>query len=158
MKITPGSNCSDSPALLAELRRAVPGDYLVHVLPSAGVLGFADSAYDIVRAGLMLYGASPNPKFQETAAPGDDVEDARRSSARGRGGNASISYGRTFVAPQRDAGGDVERGLRGWNSALDFESRRGGFDRRPALPGAGPSDDGSHDGGRDRGSGSGGGR
>src|SRR3954452_9996309 len=50
--------------LLTEIRRNVPGKYLVHILLSAGVAEFAGSAYDMVRGGLMLYGASTNPEFQ----------------------------------------------------------------------------------------------
>ncbi|MEP6822966.1 MAG: alanine racemase [Chthoniobacterales bacterium] len=83
---------------VGELRRAMPGDYRVHVLPSAGVLAFADSAYDIVRAGLMLYGASPNPQFQSLLQPVMTLK-TRVALLREVAAGASVSYGRTFFAP-----------------------------------------------------------
>ncbi len=83
---------------VADLRRSMPGEYRVHVLPSAGVLAFADSAYDIVRAGLMLYGASPNPQFQNLLQPVMTLK-TRVALLREVAAGASVSYGRTFFAP-----------------------------------------------------------
>ncbi len=86
-------------AQVAELRQAIPGDYRVHVLPSAGVLAFADSAYDIVRAGLMLYGVSPNPRFQDLLQPVMTLK-TRVALLRDVAAGTSVSYGRTFQAPR----------------------------------------------------------
>jgi alanine racemase len=72
---------------------------LIHALPSAGVLAFAGSAYDIVRAGLMLYGISPLPEEQALLRPALTLKAhvvLLRDVAAGR----SISYGRTFVTPK----------------------------------------------------------
>ncbi len=83
--------------LLTEIRRELPGSFLVHTLPSAGVFDFAESAYDIVRAGLMLYGASPDPKSQAKLRPALTLKShiaLLRQIERGQ----SISYGRTFTA------------------------------------------------------------
>ena len=40
--------------LVERLRVEVPGSYLVHALPSAGMISFGQSAFDLARAGLML--------------------------------------------------------------------------------------------------------
>ena len=56
-------------ALIRELRRQVPGKYKVHVLQTAGLLGFAQEPFEIVRPGLMLYGISPLPEFQRELQP-----------------------------------------------------------------------------------------
>ncbi len=84
---------------LADLRRALPGNFRVHVLPSAGVLAFADSAYDIVRAGLMLYGSSPNAQFQNLLRPALTWK-TRVALLREVAAGTSVSYGRTFLAPR----------------------------------------------------------
>ena len=60
---------SDFAELVRDIRTAAPKDCKVHVLLSAGVLGFFDTAFDIVRPGLMLYGISPLPQFQNLLAP-----------------------------------------------------------------------------------------
>ena len=85
-------------ALLAQVRTEVPGSYLVHVLPSAGVADFAGSAYDIVRAGLMLYGSSPDTAFQKLLRPAMRLK-SRVALLREVAAGSSISYGRTFFAP-----------------------------------------------------------
>lgn len=84
---------------VAEVRQAMPGEFRVHVLPSAGVLAFADSAYDIVRAGLMLYGISPNPQFQNLLRPAMTLK-TRVALLRDLAAGTSVSYGRTFLAPR----------------------------------------------------------
>lgn len=81
--------------LLVTLRREVPGAYPVHALPSAGVIGFADSAYNIVRAGLMLYGVSPMRDRQPLFRPAMTLK-SRVSLVRELPAGTSISYGRTF--------------------------------------------------------------
>ena len=83
-------------ALMARIRSEMPGDYLIHALPSAGVISFSDSAYDAVRAGLMLYGISPMPEFQKTLRPALTLK-ARVVLVRDLPAGASISYGRTFI-------------------------------------------------------------
>jgi alanine racemase len=83
--------------LIAAVREQLPGSYKVHALPSGGVLGFCESCFDIVRAGLMLYGVSPAPQFQEgLRAPltwKSHVVLVREVAA-----GSSVSYGRTWIA------------------------------------------------------------
>ena len=85
--------------LMVHLRAAVPGSYQVHTLPSAGVLAFSDSAYDIVRAGLMIYGISPLPEHQPLLRPAMTLK-AHVVLLRDIVAGASVSYGRTFIAPR----------------------------------------------------------
>jgi alanine racemase len=82
--------------LLARLRVEVPGVYKIHALPSAGVISFNDSAFDIVRAGLMLYGASPVPGFQSQLQPVMALK-THVVLVRELPPGSSISYGRTFI-------------------------------------------------------------
>ncbi|HEV3408817.1 MAG TPA: alanine racemase [Chthoniobacterales bacterium] len=82
--------------LIARMRAEVPGSYKVHALPSAGVIGFRDSAFDMVRAGLMLYGASPMAEFQERLRPVMSVK-THVVLIRDVPAGTSISYGRTFI-------------------------------------------------------------
>ena len=85
--------------LVAAIRAQLPGAYKIHALPSAGVLGFADSGFDIVRAGLMLYGVSPAPEFQH----GLRAALAWKSHVallRDLPAGSSVSYGRTWIAPR----------------------------------------------------------
>lgn len=84
---------------VALIRRGVSAPFLVHALPSAGVIGFADSAYDIVRAGLVLYGASPIAAFQEKLRPALTLK-TRVALLRDLPAGSSISYGRTFIAQE----------------------------------------------------------
>jgi alanine racemase len=85
--------------LVKKLRAEFPGDYKVHVLPSAGVLAFADPPFDIVRAGLMLYGISPLPDFQELLRPVMTWK-TRIALIRDMPAGHGISYGRTFITPR----------------------------------------------------------
>ena len=82
--------------LLADIRREVPGAYAVHALPSAGVISFGDSAYNFVRAGLMLYGVSPIRDQQHLFQPAMTLK-ARVALIRELPAGTSINYGRTFV-------------------------------------------------------------
>jgi alanine racemase len=82
--------------LITRLRSEMPGSYLVHTLPSAGVLAFAGSAYDIVRAGLMIYGISPLPEQQALLRPALTLK-AHVVLLRDVAAGSSISYGRTFT-------------------------------------------------------------
>ncbi|HXM32184.1 MAG TPA: alanine racemase [Chthoniobacterales bacterium] len=89
----------DFAELVEKLRAEFPGDYKVHALPSAGVLAFSDPPFDIVRAGLMLYGISPFPDFQKLLRPVMTWKThiaLIRDMPAGRG----ISYGRTFITPR----------------------------------------------------------
>ncbi len=86
--------------LIARMRQAVPGGYRVHVLPSAGVLAFADSGFDLVRTGLMLYGISPLPGLQAELRPVMTWK-TRIALVREMPAGSSISYGRTFITPRR---------------------------------------------------------
>lgn len=86
--------------LLARIRSEVPGGYAVHALPSAGVISFSDSAYNIVRAGLMLYGVSPIREQQHLLQPVMTLK-ARVALVRELAPGSSISYGRTFTVQRR---------------------------------------------------------
>lgn len=85
--------------LVKKLRAEFPGDYKVHALPSAGVLAFADPPFDIVRAGLMLYGITPLPDFQELLRPVMTWK-TRIALIRDMPAGHGISYGRTFITPR----------------------------------------------------------
>ncbi len=82
-----------------QLRAAVPVQFKAHVLQSAGTLAFNDPTFDIVRAGIMLYGISPLPEFQKDLKPAMTWK-TRIGLIRDMPKGASISYGRTFVAPK----------------------------------------------------------
>ena len=82
--------------IITRLRREVPGSYQIHTLPSAGVLGFPESAYNIARAGLMLYGISPLPEQQALLRPVMALK-AHVVLLRDVPAGTPISYGRTFV-------------------------------------------------------------
>lgn len=83
-------------ALVREMRRRVPGSYKVHVLLSSGILGFSKHSFDIVRAGLMLYGSSPLPGEQKFLRPVMTLK-ARVALLRDLPAGRSVSYGRTFT-------------------------------------------------------------
>jgi alanine racemase len=85
--------------LVRRFRAEIPGDYKVHVLPSAGVLAFADPPFDIVRAGIILYGISPLPEFEKILQPALTWK-TRIGLIRDMPKGSSISYGRTFVTPK----------------------------------------------------------
>jgi alanine racemase len=87
-------------SLISQLREQVPGSYRVHMLPSAGVIGFGNAAFDVVRAGLMLYGISPIPEFQQQLVPAL-VWKTRVALVREIAPGCSVSYGRTFIASRR---------------------------------------------------------
>ena len=89
---------------LGKCAPAVPGSYKVHVLLSAGILGFARHHFDIVRAGLMLYGSSPLPEAQKFFRPVLALK-SRVTLLRDLPAGRSVSYGRTFVTAQPDARG-----------------------------------------------------
>ncbi len=83
--------------VVQQLRAAVPGGYRIHALPSAGVLGFGGHAFDLVRAGLMLYGVAPQPELQETLQPALTWK-ARVVLLRELPAGSTVSYGHTWTA------------------------------------------------------------
>ena len=83
-----------------QLRAEVPGDYKVHVLQSAGLLAFNEEIFDIVRAGIVLYGISPLPAFQKLLKPVMTWK-TRIALVRDMPKGSSISYGRTFITPRK---------------------------------------------------------
>jgi alanine racemase len=85
--------------LVAQFRERVPGTYAIHVLPSSGVLRHPDYAFDYVRAGIMLYGISPLPEFEEILRPVMTWK-TRIGLIRDMPKGSSISYGRTFITPR----------------------------------------------------------
>jgi len=85
--------------IMKRLRQEVPGQYKAHVLQSAGTLAFNDPAFEIVRAGIILYGISPLPEFQKLLRPVMTWK-ARIGLIREMPKGSSISYGRTFVTPR----------------------------------------------------------
>lgn len=67
-----------------------------HIENSAGGLGFPESAGDLVRAGLMLYGSSPLPADQPLLRQAMTWK-TRITLVREVGPGRGISYGRTFI-------------------------------------------------------------
>jgi alanine racemase len=85
--------------IVEQFRAEVPGDYKAHVLQSAGTLAFNDTPYEIVRAGIMLYGISPLPEFQKLLKPAMTWK-TRIALIRDMPAGHGISYGRTFITPR----------------------------------------------------------
>jgi alanine racemase len=85
--------------VVEQLRAAVPGDYKAHVLQSAGTLAFNNPTFEIVRAGIILYGISPIPEFQNLLKPALTWK-TRIGLVRDMPKGSSISYGRTFITPR----------------------------------------------------------
>jgi alanine racemase len=86
--------------MMKQFRAAVTGDYKVHVLQTAGTLAFNQEIFDIVRAGIMLYGISPLPEFQKLFKPAMTWK-TRIGLIRDMPKGSSISYGRTFITPRK---------------------------------------------------------
>jgi alanine racemase len=85
--------------IVTQFRAEVPGAYMAHVLQSAGTLAFNDPIFEIVRAGIMLYGISPLPEFQKLLRPAMTWK-TRIGLIREMPKGSSISYGRTVVTPR----------------------------------------------------------
>jgi alanine racemase len=85
--------------IVDQLRATVPGKYKVHVLQSAGTLAFNERTYEIVRAGIILYGISPLPEFQSLLKPAMTWK-TRIGLIRDVPKGWSIGYGRTFITPK----------------------------------------------------------
>jgi alanine racemase len=88
--------------MMKQFRAAVPIRYKVHVLQSAGLLAFAkpEVIFDMVRAGIVLYGVSPLSEFQKLIKPAMTWK-TRISLVRDMPKGSSISYGRTFITPRK---------------------------------------------------------
>ena len=85
--------------IIEQIRAEFPGTYKAHVLQSAGTLAHNAEAFDIVRAGIMLYGISPLPEFQKLLKPVMTWK-TRICLVRDMPKGSSISYGRTFITPR----------------------------------------------------------
>ncbi len=85
--------------IVEQIRAEVPGTYKAHVLQSAGTLAFNPPTFEIVRAGIILYGISPLPQFRELLKPVMKWK-TRICLLRNVPKGSSISYGRTFIAPR----------------------------------------------------------
>jgi alanine racemase len=85
--------------VVEQFRREVPGHFKAHVLQSAGTLAFNETPHEIVRAGVMLYGISPLPEFQQLLKPALTWK-TRIGIIRDIPAGHGISYGRTFVTPR----------------------------------------------------------
>lgn len=85
--------------VIGTLRKEFPGRYRVHVLPSAGVLAYSQSPFEIVRVGLILYGIAPLPGFENLLRPVMTWK-TRIALIRDMPKGHGISYGRTFVTPR----------------------------------------------------------
>ena len=85
-----------------QFRATVPLNYKAHVLQSAGLLAFADAGgvFDMVRAGIVLYGISPLTEFQNLLKPVMTWK-TKICLLREIQKGSSISYGRTFIAPRK---------------------------------------------------------
>jgi alanine racemase len=86
--------------IVRRLRSEIPGDYKAHVLQSAGTLAFNQEPFEIVRAGIMLYGISSLPDFQRLLRPVMTWK-TRLGLVRDMPKGSSISYGRTYITPRR---------------------------------------------------------
>jgi alanine racemase len=82
-----------------QIREIFPGAK-THALNSAGILTRQVERGEIVRPGLMLYGESPVPPMQQELRPALAWK-ARVAMVREVAKGDSISYGRTFIAPER---------------------------------------------------------
>ena len=72
---------------------------VIHSHNSAGVIRFGNRAGGIVRAGLMIYGVSPVPGFQDRLRPVMTLK-TRVILVREVAAGRNISYGRTFITPR----------------------------------------------------------
>lgn len=73
---------------------------LVHLANSGGVLGHPDSWFDMVRPGVMIYGAYPDPEAPRTVPllPGLEWR-SRVTFVKQVAAGETVSYGRTWTAP-----------------------------------------------------------
>ena len=133
--------------LLARIRSALPRTYKIHALPSAGVMAFGGSIFEIVRAGLMLYGVSPQPALQSQLRPALALK-ARIVLLRDLPAGHSISYGRTFITRHPSRVATLAIGYADGLPRATFESGCRRSDWRTPLSDPRPDNDGPDDGGR----------
>ena len=91
------SQLADFADFAEKVRSLAPGAKF-HALNSAGICAYPESAFDFVRAGLMLYGSASIPSFQSSLEPALSWKTKIllvRDVPAGRG----VSYGRTFITP-----------------------------------------------------------
>jgi len=86
--------------IVDQIRAELPASYKAHVLQSAGILAFHPQTFDLVRAGIVLYGISPISEFQKLLKPVMTWK-TRISLIRDIPKGRSISYGRTFTTPRK---------------------------------------------------------
>ncbi|MEP7014499.1 MAG: alanine racemase [Verrucomicrobiota bacterium] len=86
--------------IVERIRGEVPGNYKAHVLQSAGTLAFNKPTFEMVRAGIMLFGISPLPEFQKLLRPVMTWK-TRIGLIRDMPKGSSISYGRTFITQEQ---------------------------------------------------------
>lgn len=79
----------------ANVRTMAP-EVRIHALNSAGICAFPKYAFDLVRAGLLLYGSSSAAGFQQHLSPALAWK-SRVLLVREVPGGRSVSYGRTFT-------------------------------------------------------------
>ncbi len=104
--------------------------------------------FDIVRAGLMLYGSAPLPAEQKFLQPVLALK-SRVALLRDLPAGRSISYGRTFTTARPMRVATISAGYADGYPALALEPRRVGPDPRPTLSGTRPHYDGPDHGGCD---------
>jgi alanine racemase len=86
--------------IIEQIRHQFTGTFRAHVLQSAGTLAHNAETFDIVRAGIVLYGISPLPEFQKLLKPVMTWK-TRISLVRDMPKGSSVSYGRTFITPRK---------------------------------------------------------
>ena len=75
----------------------VPDDFSVHLSNSAGLLNFHSRTTNLVRPGLMLYGISPIPEYQDKLRPAMTLK-TRISLIHELPEGHGVSYGRTLLS------------------------------------------------------------
>jgi alanine racemase len=76
---------------------SVPDDFSIHLSNSAGLLNFHSRTTNLVRPGLMLYGISPIPNYQEELRPAMTLK-TRISLIHELPKGHGVSYGRTLLS------------------------------------------------------------
>ncbi len=84
-----------------EMAKALQGreDFYFHLSNSAGLLGYQSATTNLVRPGLMLYGSSPLPAWQNQLQPVMTLK-SRVSLIRTLPAGHGVSYGRTTILDQ----------------------------------------------------------
>jgi alanine racemase len=88
-------------AVAAEVEAARGPVPLKHLANSGGVLGHPDSWFDLVRPGIMIYGAYPDPEAPRTVPllPGLEWR-TRVTFVKQVAAGETVGYGRTWTAPR----------------------------------------------------------